>query len=572
MPAASDPLVVTAQIDQTLHPVASVSLVYRAMYQPEVTARMADDGQGADRAAHDGVYTGVIPAGMATAGQMLRYYVVARDTTGSSQRAPRITDTTGTGRSAEYYGTVIADPTLTDPLPTFLWFTNDVAGSRSPTGARASVFYGGEFYDNVFVRQRGAFTNAESQKFDFDGDHLFYANDRIGRVKEVNLNGEGDDSSFVRQTLAFQTTQLAGNAASDSFLVEMRLNGRFDRVGVFAEQVDEYFLERNDLDPSGALYKFIQRENHVSSGPALGDLLTGVEKKTRLNEDFTDLQTLVDHLNLPTADARRQYLYDNLNLPQIVNYLAVRTVIAEADDTAKNFYLYRDTEGNGEWSIFPWDKDRTFGLPEEPLTHQQFIPHPFMGAGGNRLYGAIIDDPVTREMYLRRLRTVMDELLQAPNTPTDTLFLENRVDELIGPAASLLQDDIATAVSRVKLFLADQRENLFVTQSVDRMTDFDKIRTIIPEFVTGARYFVPTDNTLGTSWTGLADPPNIAQWGTGQTGIGFEATPEEFRDLIKTSVRPSAACKDCTSTLVRIPFRLDNPGRDHGPDAAHEIR
>ena len=226
----------------------------------------------------------------------------------------------------------------------------------------------------------------------------------------------------------------------------MRLNGRFDRVGVFAEQVDEYFLERNDLDPSGALYKFIQRENHVSSGPALGDLLTGVEKKTRLNEDFTDLQTLVDHLNLPTADARRQYLYDNLNLPQIVNYLAVRTVIAEADDTAKNFYLYRDTEGNGEWSIFPWDKDRTFGLPEEPLTHQQFIPHPFMGAGGNRLYGAIIDDPVTREMYLRRLRTVMDELLQAPNTPTDTLFLENRVDELIAPAASLLQDDIATAV------------------------------------------------------------------------------------------------------------------------------
>ena len=146
---------VTAQIDQTLHPVASVSLVYRAMYQPEVTARMADDGQGADRAAQDGVYTGVIPAGAATAGQMLRYYVVARDTTGSSQRAPRITDTTGTGRSAEYYGTVIADPTLTDPLPAFLWFTNDVAGSRSPTGARASVLYGGEFYDNVFVRQRG---------------------------------------------------------------------------------------------------------------------------------------------------------------------------------------------------------------------------------------------------------------------------------------------------------------------------------------------------------------------------------------------------------------------------------
>ena len=90
-------------------------------------------------------------------------------------------------------------------------------------------------------------------------------------------------------------------------------------------------------------------------------------------------------------------------------------------------------------------------------------------------------------------------------------------------------------------------------------TDFDKISTIIPEFVDGARYFVPTDNALGNTWTGLADPPNIDLWGTGQTGIGFETEPEAFRDLIKTSVRPSDACAECTSTFVRIPFVVDDP-------------
>ena len=443
------------------------------MYRSEVTVGMADDGQGGDELAGDGVYTGWVPAGVAAPGQMLRYYIVAADNTGNSMRSPRIVDTTGNDRSPEYYGTVIDDPSLTDSLPTFLWFTNDVAGSLSREGARASVFYDGEFYDNVYVRQRGAFTNAQSQKFEFDQDHRFRANETLGRVKEINLNGEGDDPSFLRQTLAYQTTQIAGNEASESFLVPMYLNGNFDRVGVFAEQVDEDFLDRYGLDVAGALYKFIQRENNVSSGPALGDLLTGVEKKTRMDEDFSDLQTLVDHLNLPTVDQRRPFLFDEWNLPQIINYLAVRTVTAEADDTAKNFYLYRDTNGNGEWSIFPWDKDRTFGIPEVPLTHQQFATHPFLGAGGNQLYGAIFSDPITREMYLRRLRSVMDELLQPSGTAAETLFFENRVDELFAPVAELLAADVVNAVSRFKEFLPDHRENLYVTQSIDRQ---DRLR------------------------------------------------------------------------------------------------
>ena len=103
---------------------------------------------------------------------------------------------------------MIQDPSLTGSSPAFLWFTDDLAGSLSREGARASVFYGDEFYDNVYVRQRGAFTNAQSQKFEFDQDHRFRASDTLGRVKEINLNGEGDDPSFLRQTLAFKPISL----------------------------------------------------------------------------------------------------------------------------------------------------------------------------------------------------------------------------------------------------------------------------------------------------------------------------------------------------------------------------
>ena len=558
-PAMPDPLVVTATVLQTIHPVDSVSLVYRVMYKDEVTVPMTDDGSGHDQLAGDGVYTGMVPEGVATTGQMLRYYVVASDVAGNIMRAPRIVDTTGNDQSPEYFGTVIDDPSMTTELPLFQWFTDDVAGARSRPGARASVFYDGEFYDNVFVRQRGAFTNAQSQKFEFDSGHRFRVSDSLGRVKEINVNAEGDDTSYVRQTLAYQTNQLAGSPSSESFLMQMKLNGRSDRVGIFIEQVDEDFLSGNGFDPVGALYKFVQRENNVSREPALADILTGVEKKTRQTENTADLEMLVEGLNLAAGQERKTFVFDNLNLPNVINYLAVRAITAEADDNAKNFYLHRDTNGNREWSIFPWDKDRTFGLPEDPLTNQLFLGHPFNGQGGNRLYNAIFSEPETREMYLRRLRTLMDEWLNPPDTPSVEAYFENRVDELFAPVAAFLGNEAAAALDRMKTdFFPPLRTDLYARHSIDRRTDLDSIVTIIPEFADGARYFVPVDDTLGDSWIGLEDPPNIGQWGTGQTGIGFENEPENFRDLIKTSVKPLDACATCTSTLIRIPFSVEN--------------
>ena len=48
----------------------------------------------------------------------------------------------------------------------------------------------------------------------------------------------------------------------------------------------------------------------------------------------------------------------------------------------------------------------------------------------NVLYETVFNDPVLREMYLRRLRTVMDQMLQPPGTPAEEAFYEQWVDEL----------------------------------------------------------------------------------------------------------------------------------------------
>ena len=235
--------------------------------------------------------------------------------------------------------------------------------------------------------------------------------------------------------MAFEAIRVAGNPSSLSFNMLMRVNGGADRVGVFFEQVDERFLERNDMDPEGALYKFIQRG---SLNPIYTDPNDGVEKKTRLAEDRTDLQAVCTALQLTNNPAqlaqRTAFIFDNFNLPALLTHMAVRSVMMDSDDVRKNVYLHRDTRGNREWTLLAFDKDWTFGILGDG---GQFLRHPFFGDRAHRkdnanqwnlLYEAVCTDPVLSAMYLRRLRTVMDQQLQPPGTPAAQGYYEARAD------------------------------------------------------------------------------------------------------------------------------------------------
>lgn len=70
-----------------------------------------------------------------------------------------------------------------------------------------------------------------------------------------------------------------------------------------------------------------------------------------------------------------------------------------------------------------------------------------------------------------------------------------------------------------------------------------------------ARYLVPTSDDLGNAWRDLGF--DDAAWGSGPTGIGFDATAERpLADLIATDVGEAVA-DTATSVFVRIPFTAD---------------
>ncbi len=571
-PMDAEDLMVTATIVETQKPVSSVRLYYRTHYGSEFSVPMFDDGAHNDGLAADGVYGALIPASAATSGQMLRYYVKAVDISGGENRLPLPLDLSGNNQSPEYFGTVIANPSVTSNLPIFEWFTYNASASHTRTGTRASVYYQDRFYDNIFVRQRGGYTNAASQKFNFNKGYGFYINDELDKLGEINLNAQGADPAFIRQSLAFEVHRLCGVPASESFLTLMQVNGGFDRVGILIEQVDEDLLKRYDLDPEGALYKFVQR---VNLDPVFNDTITGIEKKTRQWEDLSDLQSVVDGLNAPTETERKNFVFDNLNLPAIMNYLSARCLTQDTDDVRKNFYFYRDTNGTGEWLLLPWDKDYSFGVIGDGGTYYN---HPLFGDYAHRknnanqwnvLYEVLFNMPETREMYLRRLRSLMDQWLQPPGTPTDQLFFfEARCDEVAAPAMPHI--GISSYINSMKNYFPGRRNDLYVTygpsgseplipESLAGSTELVVTDTLISGVpgITTAQYHIPSDGSLGLTWT---ENDFSGSWSTGYTGIGYERSPGDavnYSDLIATDINSQMSGRK--SCYIRIPFTISSP-------------
>ena len=163
----------------------------------------------------------------------------------------------------------------------------------------------------------------------------------------------------------------------------------------------------------------------------------------------------------------------------MINYIAATSIIHDNDHPHKNFHLYRDTEGTRQWSMMPWDKDLTFGLNfgiSGIIGNQDPFSHPFFGDQEhqkidnqwNRMIDAVLDIPIIREMYVRRLRTLMDQFISPPGSAQPS-WIETRVNEL----TPLLQPHMTsgtwlTNVNRiVNEYLVERRQHLYVNHSIN---------------------------------------------------------------------------------------------------------
>ena len=486
-PTDTEELVVTA-IAPSLGGVApNVDLVYQVMYNSEVTLAMRDDGVAPDPVAGDEVFTGAVPASASLPGEMVRYKVLVSDALGATTLPPFPSPL----NSPEWQGTVIADPTLSSQLPIWEWFVQNPSGATSSSGTRCSMWLEGQFYDNVLVKRRGGSSNGyprKSFKFDFNPEFRPTLSAIGTEIDEINLNTHWADKAHVRQVISYNLYQDVGCEGSTSFPVRLQQNGAFYSVQTYVEEPDRFLLERAGLDENGALYKMYNTLNSSTSG---------VEKVTRTFEGNADLAALVSALQTG-GPGMEDYLFDNIDIPQVLSYLVATWLMHDNDHVHKNYYLYRDSDGTGEWRFIPWDKDLTWGrnytlsggvlndtiwYDRFPQSHIYFgdQQHPKIDGFWNRLINRVYQNPRLREMYLRRLRTVCDQMLNPPGTPANQRYFENTINDwysLMSPDVVLdealwglptygtSRDFLAAKDRLISEYVENRRDYLFLTQTV----------------------------------------------------------------------------------------------------------
>ncbi len=561
VPEKTEPIVVTADVRKSFGDIAAVTLTYRVMFDVSVSIPMVDDGTGNDAVAGDGTYTAMIPAEIAEPGQMIRWFVSADDTENRSGRFPAFARPT---KDEEYKGTIVADNSLQTEIDVMHWFIDRVRSAENDTGAFSSLFYNGEFYDRVNFSLHGQSSRGFPKKsfnVDMPNDHRLKLSDDFRRVEDFNLLSNYADKAKVRNTLGYEQRAATGGAYHLAFPVRIQHNGEFYAVYDFVEDADERWIERLGYDTSGSLYK--NYDTFASPGSA--------EKKMGDEGNKDDLRDVIAGVRA-RGEEGLNFIYDNINLAQMVNYLAGFVLTSNVDCCHKNYYSYRDGVTD-EWWFLPWDVDLSngrvwggFGLAYFDDT--MYTNRGFDIGGNNSLISKLYAIPEFKEMYNRRVRTLIDEYVKPPGTPRDQLPLETRVDELVQMMkvdADLDNAEFPANWGQTRFQTFDEAINILFTEYATPRREwlYDQVQTDatgMPVIMSGepgattGRYFVPSDDSLGTTWT----QPDFddSGWKSGPMGIGFEDNPDDYQELIKTNIKEDIVG---TSVYMRIPFNIDDP-------------
>lgn len=469
----SAPILVTAKVKKTLNNLNATTpalLKWRRMYDNESTITMLDDGTNGDVLANDGVFSALIPTTSLNPGEMVRWRVEARDNLATPQISyappyPGFSVTTAPANPppisgsasdtyldiAQYYGTMASSASVSanSQLPVLYWFIKsaDVTQVVGTGSASSSMFYRGRFYDNVYCERHGQSsagfpTNKKSFNFNFTKDNRLEWSSTDPKVRSFNLLTNYADKSKLRTPVAWKFWSESGHIMShwtetvrvhqvtetNSATAANHFWGIYDIV----EDGNEDMLERYGRSPANALYKVY--DALLSTAQA--------EQKTREDVDATkaDYQAMLDGLlESRTLAQRRTYGYDNVDISAIVNAIAVHGFIVSQDWGHKNFYMYRDTLGTGEWSLVPWDQDlalghtwfSTQGYFNDEIDSQRTIQN----GASNRLKTLVYNSPELNRMLVRRVRTLMDKYLgsiAAPQTWFETQF-STRLDQMDPP-------------------------------------------------------------------------------------------------------------------------------------------
>ena len=283
------------------------------------------------------------------------------------------------GQSVSLFDTAAVNNIYIEVSPDTLNWLYDPANALSTRYFSARFIFTGagglrDTVENTGFRLRGntsRFAAKKSFKISFS---QFVSNRRYQGVKKINLNGEHNDPTLIRESLYYTLWHRAGMVPRRTNFVNVYINRNFYGLYTNLEEMDKDWLTRVYGESGGNLYKCVYPADLVYLGPdqqaykALGyDSTTGdgaytLQTNTTAS-DFTDLVQLCDILNLPADTAFERKIQLVLDVPEFLRAFALDVAAGNWDDYAynkNNYYLYHHSDG--KFRFIAYDCDNTFGV------------------------------------------------------------------------------------------------------------------------------------------------------------------------------------------------------------------
>ncbi len=424
-----------------------VELTYKVMFNSEVVVAMLDDGAHSDGAAGDDVYGADIP-GQAV-GTLVRFKITAENISGTVSH-PAI------GESINYLGYTVVKSDLSE-LPTFRWYMDpteyeDMATNHLDDGQDFEVVisFGGQVYDNAKVNIKGTsniYQPKKKYKFDMPQGYRIGAPYFSHPVDEFSLNNSLLSPFVLNEELAWRAARSAGMASPQTQLVDVELNSNSSPqapLGMYllTEGYDKSWRERNGYE-QGAFYK------------------ESTEKKTRLNEDDSDIQDWIYNLENLTGEDLRKYILDNVDVHSAINHDATMAIMRSFDWTShQNTYQYRDTAGTQRWSVQTHDLD----VAMNPVYLEGYDWNYTNQTSPSRLLGgAMYQFPEFSEAFDRRTSELFEQIY---GSETQDGLINDWLDEIYGQAsASIDNEDDLWSAARVDN-LSNEAKNYPIDPSI----------------------------------------------------------------------------------------------------------
>ncbi|MEM9616077.1 MAG: lamin tail domain-containing protein, partial [Actinomycetota bacterium] len=395
-------------------------LTYRVGFDVEVEVTMARDG---DR------FSATIPG--QRAGSLVRY----RIRSGNGLTHPE-------SDARPFAGYVVAGGHGDSGVPLLRFFMADADHDRMLGSSRfdrdrlfpAVIVYDGEVFDGAAMQVRGGdYARINHDKLSLNVElpdgYVLDAPDLFPQpVDEFALQAEVSDPSMARAHASWDIYEREGFHPVASNFVQVTRNGSFYGLFRMSEKLDGVWRDANGFG-DGDFYK-------ADGGwrQRAGFDPTGFDQK----EGDPDSTIIVDTRALitqPSSAAKTAALYDHFDVPNIVNYIAVSTVVQHIDQGPHNYYVSHDAGDTGRVGLHPWDLDLSWGLgvasrcSEPVMTDLDCLNDP--------LFDSFAAVPELDAAVNRRIRSILDHSVAEGR-------VQQRHDELIetvGPELEQLEAD-----------------------------------------------------------------------------------------------------------------------------------